>query len=126
MDNQEEESSEMKSSVERGVSLVDNDHAAAPESSTAGESAASSYAAELVQSAARSLLDTSTTLLSDDEDDNGGKPSPSAALASLQTEKIPALPDEQDRKRFIVRESCLQSSVFLKRIPHIFCCLLAL
>jgi hypothetical protein len=86
--------------VERGVSLVDEHVGVEHESSVSASS--SSYAAELVQSAARSLLDTSATLLSDDED-SGPSPSSSAALASLQTEKMPALPDELDRKRFIVR-----------------------
>ena len=75
------------------------------ESSSIASGASSSYAAELVQSAARSLLDTSATLLSDDESDERASPSSSAALSSLQTETLPALPNVQDRKRFIVRET---------------------
>jgi hypothetical protein len=50
------------------------------------------------------LLDASTSLVSDDESCIGRQsPSPMAALRSLETETLPALPDEQDRKRFIVR-----------------------
>lgn len=63
----------------------------------------SSYAASLVQSAAKSLLDTSTSLVSDDDDlssvSQGGIVSPT--LRSLERKTLPALPDEQDRKRFI-------------------------
>lgn len=96
----DEESGDERAGVERGVSLVD-EHSAVEQQSSA--SASSSYAAELVQSAARSLLDTSATLLSDDDSGTEPSPSSSAKLSSLQTEKMPALPDEQDRKRFIVR-----------------------
>jgi len=100
----EENDDEKRSGVEKGVS----DHPLAEDYAEQGSStasASSSYTAELVQSAARSLLDTSATLLADDDSTKGEEPSPSssAALASLQTEKMPALPDEQDRKRFIVR-----------------------
>lgn len=95
--------SETSAEVERGVSnhpLADD--STERESSTV--SASSSYAAELVQSAAKSLLDASTSLVSDDESCIGRQSSsPMAALRSLETETLPALPDEQDRKRFIVR-----------------------
>ena len=91
------------SGVERGVA----DHPLAyhedgdRESSIA--SASSSYAAQLVQSAAKSLLDTSTSMVSDDESSVGGhNSSPRTALKSLETETLPTIPDEQDRKRFIV------------------------
>lgn len=83
-----------------------SDEAAKQESSCAGASASSSYAAELVQSAAKSLLDVSNSQVSDDESLGGHHAplsSPVATLRSLQTEKLPALPDEQDRKRFLVR-----------------------
>ena len=99
-----EDDNEACPEMERGVSnhpLADD-----REESSIASASSSAYAAELVQSAARSLLDTSTSQLSDDESCLPGKasPSPMAALSSLKQETLPALPDEQDRKRFIVRQ----------------------
>ena len=74
--------------------------------------------ASLIQSAVRSVLDDATpsTIVSDDRSDEGrsyvdgehftSAYFPSPALDSLQVERLPPIPDEQDRKRFIV------SSVF--------------
>jgi hypothetical protein len=64
--------------------------------------------AALIQSAARSVLDdtTTSTIFSDDESCAHGShrlPRTSSTLRSLQTKTLPALPDEQDRKRFVVR-----------------------
>ncbi len=68
--------------------------------------------ASLIQSAARSILDglSPRTNVSSDDDScssNGGQRSsmPSLNLESLQTRVVPAMPDEQDRKRFLVRFS---------------------
>ena len=71
--------------------------------------------ASLIQSAARSVLDSvytpTSTNVSDDEDeaendDEGGARQKQnisiPTLESLQKEALPALPDEQDRKRFVV------------------------
>ena len=74
--------------------------------------ASSSYTASLLQSAAKSVLDTSTqSVVSDDDDDilsDGSNDDGiaeqlkgSATLKSLKTETLPALPNDQDRKRFI-------------------------
>lgn len=74
--------------------------------------------ASLIQTAVRSVLDDATpsTIISDDQSEasfvNGGSASPgfrkkketSPTLESLQKEKLPPMPDEQDRKRFIVSE----------------------
>ena len=74
-----------------------------------------SPAASLIQSAARSVLDdlTPSTIVSDDVSDDESesccadgalgllKPSGSPTLRSLQKKIPPALPDEQDRRRFI-------------------------
>lgn len=69
----------------------------------------------LVQSAVRSVLDDATptpsTIISGDGSESGscadrtlGKRSPTSSptLRSLQIETLPAIPDEQDRRRFIV------------------------
>jgi hypothetical protein len=72
-----------------------------------------SPAASLIQSAARSILDdgTPSTAVSDDDSEGcrsaygtlgSSRPPASLTLASLQMETMPALPDEQDRKRFVV------------------------
>jgi hypothetical protein len=66
--------------------------------------------ASLIQSAARSILDDTSpnTAVSDDESDAEGSfatraaLSPSPTLSSLQMKTLPAMPDEQDRKRFVV------------------------
>ncbi len=103
MSNQVNDEISSESGVERGVR--NHPLRVMAESSSIASGASSSYAAELVQSAARSLLDASPTLMSDDESDEQASPSSSAALSSLQTETLPALPNVQDRKRFIVRET---------------------
>ena len=97
--------SETSAEVERGVTNHPLADAGAERESSTVVSASSSYAAELVQSAAKSVLDASTSLVSDDETCiDRQSSSPMAALRSLETETLPALPDEQDRKRFIVRQ----------------------
>jgi hypothetical protein len=66
--------------------------------------------ASLIQSAARSIMDETSpsTAVSDDESDTEGSfsaraaLSPSPTLSSLQMKTLPAMPDEQDRKRFVV------------------------
>lgn len=68
--------------------------------------------AALIQSAVRSVLDDATpgSIVSDDRSDGGSflddpvtpKNAFSPTLESLQIEPLPPLPDEQDRKRFIV------------------------
>ena len=74
---------------------------------------ARSPTATLIQSAARSVLDnlTPSTIVSDDKseiysigDDAEGIPIPASSptLRSLQKEILPAIPDEQERRRFIV------------------------
>ena len=61
----------------------------------------------LIQSAARSVLD-GTTPTSNPMSDDGTEYSPTRStkpvptLESLETKPIPPMPDEQDRKRFIV------------------------
>lgn len=69
--------------------------------------AACSPAASLIQSAARSVLDDLKA------SSNDGRatisPSSSPALQSLQIETLPAIPDEQDRRRFI---GCLAAILF--------------
>jgi hypothetical protein len=81
-------------------------------SSAAASSIPSTTVASLIQSAAKiSMLDLSrlearrhssnnkqTKLFQDDEYDNLESPS----LQSLQKKLLPAMPDEQDRKRFVV------------------------
>jgi hypothetical protein len=78
-----------------------------------------SPAASLIQSAARSILDDATpsTAGADDSSESGfafsvprlnyhsnsNTPTIPPSLQSLQVETLPALPDEQDRKRFLVR-----------------------
>ena len=84
---------------------------------TSSDSETRSPAASLIQSAARSILDNETatpsTIVSDDASENfscadgtlgkrntrRGHFAPS--LNSLQIETLPAIPDEQDRKRFV-------------------------
>jgi Protein of unknown function (DUF726) len=70
----------------------------------------SSYTASLVQSAAKSVLEASTCRINDDDDgisiesDDGTarrRSRDNATLLSLQKETTPALPTEEDRKRFI-------------------------
>jgi hypothetical protein len=72
-----------------------------------------SPAASLIQSAARSILDdgTPSTAVSVDGSEScsgadgtfgPSRTSASPTLSSLQIETIPALPDENDRKRFVV------------------------
>jgi hypothetical protein len=67
----------------------------------------------LVQSAVRSVLDDATpsTIISGDGSESGScadgtlgklRPASSPSLRSLQMETLPAIPDEQDRRRFIV------------------------
>jgi hypothetical protein len=60
----------------------------------------------LIQSAARSILEETSpsTAVSDDESCAEGSRalSPSPTLSSLQMKTLPAMPDEQDRKRFVV------------------------
>lgn len=68
----------------------------------------------LIQSAARSVLDSvytpTSTNVSDDEDDECDAEKrrrqrqnlPIPTLESLQKQSLPAMPDEQDRKRFVV------------------------
>jgi hypothetical protein len=62
----------------------------------------------LIQSAARSLVDETSpsTAVSDDGSCEEGTArsasSPSPTLTSLQMKTLPAMPDEQDRKRFVV------------------------
>jgi hypothetical protein len=90
--------------IERGVTnhpLADD-----RERSSIASTSSSAYAAELVQSAARSLLDASTSQLSDDESclPRTASPTLMASLSSLKQETLPAVPDVQDRKRFIVRQ----------------------
>ena len=80
--------------------------------------------ASLIHSAVRSVLDDATpnsTIISDDQSETSGLPGEYAAsprfwtnshhqqqqassptLESLQTERVPPIPDKQDRKRFIV------------------------
>lgn len=69
--------------------------------------------AMLLQSAARSVLDTdnaspsTTTAVSEDGSGYNDRSSvvtdpDNTTLQSLQTKTLPALPDEQDRKRFVV------------------------
>lgn len=70
--------------------------------------------ASLIQSAARSVLDSvytpTSTNVSDDEDDDENDEElrrqqrhlPIPTLESLQKRSLPAMPDEQDRKRFVV------------------------
>lgn len=66
--------------------------------------------ASLIQSAARSIMDETSpsTAVSDDESCEKGSftarqaLSPSPTLSSLQMKTLPAMPDEQDRKRFVV------------------------
>ena len=83
-----------------------------------------SPAASLIRSAARSILDDATpnTAFSDDESEslscadgnlgNLGKISiASPSLSSLRIQKMPALPDEQDRKRFIVSGFYVSASI---------------
>jgi hypothetical protein len=71
-----------------------------------GPSQQRSPAALLIHSAARSILDdgTPSTAVSDDgsESYSGARIPSSPTLASLQIETMPALPDEKDRKRFVV------------------------
>jgi hypothetical protein len=78
-----------------------------------GPSQQRSPAASLIQSAARSILDdgTPSSAVSDDGSEScsgadgtlGPSRTPaSPTLASLQIETMPALPDEKDRKRFVV------------------------
>lgn len=78
--------------------------------SECSEAGSTSYTASLVQSAAKAVLDTSTSMVSDDDDDvtsvtsEDGIPhsrSADATLESLMAETLPAMPNEQDRKRFI-------------------------
>lgn len=59
-------------------------------------------AASLIQSAARSILDDSPPGTDGDSCSNGQRSTPSLTLQSLQTRIVPAMPDEQDRKRFLV------------------------
>lgn len=77
-----------------------------PLSEEAGSTASSSInTASLIQSAARSILDGSSpeTHVSDDDScSNGHRNTPSLTLQSLQARVVPAMPDEQDRKRFLV------------------------
>lgn len=72
--------------------------------STAAHSRPSIDTAFLLQSAARSVLDsdgvTSPSNASDTSSRQGTPVTP-AGLSSLQRERLPAMPDEQDRKRFI-------------------------
>jgi hypothetical protein len=63
----------------------------------------------LIQSAARSILDDAspTSAVSDagsgaDDSFTARVTSPSPTLTSLQMQTLPAMPDEQDRKRFVV------------------------
>lgn len=69
--------------------------------------------ASLIHSAVRSVLDDATpsSIVSDDRSEGESfvdgdlvtpKTASSPALESLQIERLPAIPDEQDRKRFIV------------------------
>ena len=70
--------------------------------------------ASLIQSAARSVLDSvytpTSTNVSDDEDEGENDQERKRqqrhmaipTLESLQKESLPAMPDEQDRKRFVV------------------------
>jgi hypothetical protein len=87
-----------------------------------------SPAASLIQSAARSMLDdatpdTAVSAVSDDISERGSyadgnlgnlrKTAVSPTLASLRhTKKIPAIPDEQDRKRFIGCLAAILASAF--------------
>jgi hypothetical protein len=83
--------------------------------------------ASLIQSAVRSVLDDATpsTVVSDDRSEEGsfvdGDPvasrySSSPALHSLQIERLPPIPDEQDRKRFIV--SSASFGLLQPSLPH--------
>ncbi len=69
--------------------------------------------ASLIHSAVRSVLDDATpsTIMSDDRSEGESfvdgdmvtpKHTDSPELESLQIERLPPIPDEQDRKRFIV------------------------
>eukprot|EP00977_Amphora_coffeiformis_P008609 scaffold1953_cov176-Amphora_coffeaeformis.AAC.27 len=72
--------------------------------STAAQSRPSIDAALLLQSAARSVLDSDGVTSPSNASDTSsrqGSPATPAALSSLQKERLPAMPDEQDRKRFI-------------------------
>lgn len=81
-----------------------------PLSEESGSAVSSSInTASLIQSAAKSMLDDSSpgTNLSDDDScsnghRNGHRQMPSLTLRSLQARVLPAMPDEQDRKRFLV------------------------
>ena len=71
-------------------------------SSTAALSRPSIDTALLLQSAARSVLDSDAmTSPSNASDVSSPHGTPSLGLASLRRERLPAMPDEQDRKRFI-------------------------
>lgn len=60
-----------------------------------------SYTASLVQSAAKSVLvDEPSSTVSDDENSVEAPSSP--GLRSLLKKTVPAMPDDQDRKKFIV------------------------
>jgi hypothetical protein len=68
--------------------------------------------ASFIQAAARSILDSSpsgTNLSDDDSCSNGHDKTSSLTLESLQTQVAPAMPDEQDRKRFLVSPQPLKS-----------------
>lgn len=88
---------------QRGVS----DHPLAESSSVNGDAIedSASYTESLLLSAAKSVLDAPNSMVSDDDDSvNSDRPRPtllSPTLRSLQTKKIPAFPEEDDRKRFI-------------------------
>jgi len=62
----------------------------------------SAYTASLVQSAAKSVLDTSPSSTVSDDENSVEQPPSSPGLRSLLTKTVPAMPDDQDRKRFIV------------------------
>ena len=84
---------------------------------------AASPAASLIRSAARSILDDASSpktsgdgssyhkSYDNDGDDDGGRAS--ATLLSLQKEQLPPIPDEQDRKRFIVSITYLKYVLFV-------------
>jgi hypothetical protein len=74
--------------------------------------------ASYIQAAARSILDGSpsgTNVSDDDSCSNGHQNSSSLSLESLQKQVAPAMPDEQDRKRFLVSLNPLKFTILNSR-----------
>ena len=107
------------------VETTTTKNATNPTTAASTAASAASLDSSFLQSAASCLEDTRSSAVSDDDDDDDLSNSSSGGdaqdddddsdrlLESLQTTKLPAMPDEQDRKRFVVSSERKEYASFI-------------